>query len=115
MARAGRQVKRSDLFRDQLDTLLIYGYMFGPQAKQPCPMCTSFLDSLDGAGIHLTRRANLAVVAKSQIGRIQQFAQTRGWHRLRLLASANSTYNRDYHGETPDGSPVADAECVCAA
>ena len=102
----GHQVKLSGLFRDKLDTLLIYSYMFGPQAKQPCPMCTSFLDSLDGAAIHLTQRANLAVVAKSPIGRIQEFAQNRGWRNLRMLSSANNSYNRDYHGETPDGGQL---------
>jgi predicted dithiol-disulfide oxidoreductase (DUF899 family) len=32
---AVRPVKLSDLFRDQLDTLLIYSYMYGP-AQQPC-------------------------------------------------------------------------------
>jgi predicted dithiol-disulfide oxidoreductase (DUF899 family) len=105
-AGATRQVKLSDLFRDQLDTLLIYSYMFGPQAQRPCPMCTSFLDSLGGAAIHLTERANLAVVAKSPIGRIQEIAQTRGWRRLRLLSSANNSYNRDYHGETPEGGQL---------
>ena len=105
-AGTGRQVKLSDLFRDKLDTLLIYSYMFGPQAKQPCPMCTSFLDSLEGAAIHLTQRANLAVVAKSPISRIQQFAQNRDWRRLRLLSSANNSYNRDYHGETLEGSQL---------
>ena len=105
-AGTGRQVKLSDLFRDQLDTLLLYSYMFGPRAQQPCPMCTSFLDSLDGAAIHLTQRANLAVVAKSPIGRIEQFAQTRGWRRLRMLSSANNSYNRDYHGETLEGSQL---------
>ena len=103
---AARQARLSELFRDKLDTLLIYSYMFGPKAQQPCPMCTSFLDSLDGAAIHLTQRANLAVVAKSPIGRILQFAQTRGWRRLRLLSSANNNYNRDYHGETPEGGQL---------
>jgi predicted dithiol-disulfide oxidoreductase (DUF899 family) len=100
------QVKLSELFRDGLDTLLIYSYMFGPQAKQPCPMCTSFIDSLEGASEHLTQRANLAVVAKSPIGRIQQVAKSRGWRRLRLLSSANNNYNRDYHGEDSDGGQL---------
>jgi len=83
---AVRRVKLSGLFRDRLDALLIYSYMFGPQAQQPCPMCTSFLDGLDGAVNHLSQRANLAVVAKSPITRVQQFAHTRGWRRLRLLS-----------------------------
>ncbi len=103
---SGAQVKLSELFRNGLDTLLIYSYMFGPQAKQPCPMCTSFIDSLDGAAEHLTQRANLAVVAKSPAERIRQVAESRGWRRLRLLSSANNNYNRDYHGEGSDGGQV---------
>ena len=103
---SGRQVKLSELFRDNLDTLLLYSYMFGPQAKQPCPMCTSFLDSLEGAAIHLTQRANLAVAAKSPIGRIQRIAESRGWHRLRLLSSANNNYNCDYYGENSEGGQL---------
>lgn len=103
---AVRRVKLSELFQSNLDTLLIYSYMFGPQMKQPCPMCTSFLDSLEGAANHLSQRANLAVVAKSPIARIQHFAQSRGWRKLRLLSSANNNYNRDYHGEAPDGGQL---------
>jgi len=102
----GRQVKLSELFRDGRDTLLVYSYMFGPNAKQPCPMCTSFLDSIEGAAQHVAQRANLAVVVKSPIGRVREVAQTRGWRRLRLLSSADNHYNRDYHGETPDGGQI---------
>ena len=105
-ARSIRQVKLSQLFRDNLDTLLLYSYMFSPQMKQPCPMCTSFIDSLDGAAMHLAQRANLAVAAKSPIGRVHEFAQTRCWRHLRLLSSASTTYNRDYHGEAPDGGQL---------
>lgn len=108
-------VKLSELFRDKLDTLLIYSFMFGPQARQPCPMCTSFLDSLDGAAIHLTQRANLAVVAKSPIGRIRQFAGDRGWRNLRLLSSSNNTYNPRLLRRKPGRRPVAHAQRVCEA
>jgi predicted dithiol-disulfide oxidoreductase (DUF899 family) len=102
----GRQVKLSELFHDGRDTLLVYSYMFGPNAKQPCPMCTSFLDSIEGAAQHLAQRASLAVVVKSPAGRIRDVAQTRGWRRLRLLSSGSNNYNRDYHGETPEGGQI---------
>src|SRR5262249_22958841 len=36
----------TDLFGDK-QTLVIYSYMFGPQRKGPCPMCTSFMSSWD--------------------------------------------------------------------
>ena len=33
-------VKFSDLFRDGKNTLVVYSFMFGPDMKQACPMCT---------------------------------------------------------------------------
>jgi predicted dithiol-disulfide oxidoreductase (DUF899 family) len=100
----GRKIRLSQLFAGGKDTLILYSYMYGPDMKQPCPMCTSFLDSLDGAAPHIMQRANLAVVAKSPIARILDFTRARGWRNLRLLSSAANTYNRDYHGEASDGS-----------
>lgn len=102
----GRSVKMSELFRDGLDTLMLYSFMFGPQMKQACPMCTSFIDSLNGAAPHVGQRLNLAIVAKSPIGRLREFGSERGWHNLRLLSSAHNSYNRDYYGETPDGGQI---------
>lgn len=99
-------VKFSDFFRDGSNTLVLYSFMFSPDMKQPCPMCTSFLDSLNGTAPHFEQRANLAVVAKSPIDRIRDFAQGRGWNNLRLLSSARNTYNRDYHGENPEGGQI---------
>jgi predicted dithiol-disulfide oxidoreductase (DUF899 family) len=75
-----------------------------PLAEGPCPSCTAFLDQLDGAAEHASQRINLAVVAKSPLPRIGTFAKERGWRRLRLLSSADTTYNRDYHAETAEGS-----------
>src|SRR5271165_6076168 len=53
-----RTVKLSGLFRAGLDTLAMYSFMFGPQMPQACPMCTSFLDSLNGAAPHAGQRVN---------------------------------------------------------
>jgi predicted dithiol-disulfide oxidoreductase (DUF899 family) len=103
---SGTAVKLSDLFRDGLDTLALYSFMYGPEMKQPCPMCTAFLDSLNGTAPHAAQRMNLAVVAKSPICRIREFADGRGWDHLRLLSSAGNTYNRDYHGENAAGGQL---------
>ncbi len=99
-------VKLSELFRNGMDTLAIYSFMYGPEMKQACPMCTSFLDSLNGTAPHAGQRLNLAVVANSPIGRIREFALGRGWHNLRVISSAGNTYNRDYHGEGESGGQV---------
>ncbi len=74
-----------------------------PLAEGPCPSCTALLDQLDGAAEHASQRVNLAAVGKAPLPRILAFAAERGWRRLRLLSSAGTTYNRDYHGETADG------------
>jgi predicted dithiol-disulfide oxidoreductase (DUF899 family) len=115
-------VKLSELFAPGRDSLVIYNFMFPrdpgdarpgakagktallPLAESPCPSCTALLDQLDGAAEHASQSINLAVVAKAPLPRIVTFAKERGWRRLRLLSSANNTYNRDYHGETAEGS-----------
>jgi predicted dithiol-disulfide oxidoreductase (DUF899 family) len=115
------EVRLSELFAPGKDSLVIYSMMFprardddspGPQAGQtallplaegPCPSCTALLDQLDGAAEHAAQRVNLAVAAKAPIERVLTFATERGWRRLRMLSSADTTYNRDYLAEAPDG------------
>jgi len=98
-----RQVPLSELFQPGKDTLAVYSFMFGPKMKAACPMCSSMLDSLNGAAVHASQRISLAVVAKSPVERIRTFARERGWNRLRLLSSASNHYNRDYYGENSEG------------
>jgi predicted dithiol-disulfide oxidoreductase (DUF899 family) len=114
-------VRLSELFAPGKDSLVIYNFMFprdpgdtrpGPQAGQtallplaegPCPSCVALLDQLEGAAEHVAPLLNFAVVAKAPAPRVLAFAEERGWRRLRLLSSANNTYNRDYFGETAEG------------
>lgn len=101
-----RKVRMSELFGDGKDTLIVYNFMYGPNDKRPCPSCTSILDGIDGEAVHVSQRVNLAVVAKSPIERIREFAKERGWRCMRLLSSAGSTYNHDYRGETETGEQM---------
>jgi predicted dithiol-disulfide oxidoreductase (DUF899 family) len=78
--------------------------MYGPAMAKACPMCTAMLDSLNGAAPHAAQRINLVVVANSPIQRIRAFARERGWRNLRMLSSADNSYNRDYRGEDEKGS-----------
>ncbi len=100
----------SELFAPGKDTLAIYNFMFRrvPDDERPCPSCTQFLDSFDGAAEHIGQRVNLAVVAKAPLPRILAHAQDRGWRRLRLLSSAANTYNSDYLGR-----PRTEPSCRC--
>jgi predicted dithiol-disulfide oxidoreductase (DUF899 family) len=115
-------IRLSELFAPGKDSLVIYNFMFprtyggdrpGPTSGKtaslpleegPCPSCVALLDQLDGAVSHATQHLNFAAVAKAPLERVLTFAGERGWRNLRLLSSANNTYNRDYLGETADGS-----------
>ena len=101
-----RKVRLAELFAEGKDTLIIYSFMYGPQMAQPCVSCTSILDALDGEAPHVMQRTNLAVIAKSPIARIMEFASGRGWRNLRLLSSADNTYNHDYHAESEKGDQL---------
>jgi predicted dithiol-disulfide oxidoreductase (DUF899 family) len=113
-ARVGavRQVRHSELFEAGRDDLFIYSFMFKPGPRGlalevPCPICTSIIDGIDGAVGHITQRTSFAVIAKAPIERFAAHARARGWHNVRLLSSANTTYNLDYRAETADGEQFA--------
>jgi len=115
-------VRLSELFAAGINSLIIYSMMFprdsddarpGPDRGQtallpvgqsPCPSCTALIDQFEGAAEHVLAHVNLVVVAKAPLECILTFAKERDWKRLRLLSSAGNTYNRDYLGETSDGS-----------
>jgi predicted dithiol-disulfide oxidoreductase (DUF899 family) len=110
---ASGKVRLSDLFAPGKDTLFLYSFMFLPANGEPlavgCPSCTSIVDALDGAAPHISQRINLAVSAKVPLAQFEEHASRRGWRNVRLLSSAESTYNHDYGAETPEGGqlPVA--------
>lgn len=101
-----KETRFSELFADGKDTLVVYSFMYAPDAETPCPMCTSMLDSLNGSAPHVSQRVNLAVVAKAPIQTIRRWAAGRGWKHLRLLSSNGNTYNADYFGETAEGHQI---------
>lgn len=105
-ARKPVPVRLSELFAPKRNTLVLYSFMYGPKMKAPCPMCTAFLDSIEGAAPHVSQQINLAVVAASPIERILAFTKARGWKNLRLISAEGTTYQRDYLGETKSGGQI---------
>jgi len=117
-------VRLSELFAPGHRSLVIYNMMFPrsrddqrpgpdggssarlPLGEGPCPSCTALLDQLDAAARHFTERVSFAVVAKTSLRRLLAFGKERGWRHVRLLSSAGNSYNRDYLGETADGSQM---------
>lgn len=101
-----QQSNLSTLFSPGKNSLIIYSFMFAPEAEKPCPACTSILDSFNGIAPHVMDRVNFAVVAKAPIQKVTSWGSNRGWRNLRLLSSANNTYNTDYFAENEDSGQV---------
>lgn len=100
------RVALAELVEPNHDTLVLYSFMYGPNMDKACPMCSSFIDGLQGNARHITQRVALAIVAKSPLARLRAFARERGWNNLRLLSSAGTDYNRDYHGEDGNAGQI---------
>ena len=99
------KVRLSELFTAPDRALVIYQFMYGKKNTRPCPMCTSWLDGLNGVAHHLAQSIDLAVVAAADLPALRSHARTRGWDKLRLLsAGEENTFKYDLGGEDREGN-----------
>ncbi len=87
----------ADLFGDK-ETLAVYCYMFGPQRERPCPMCTSFVGSLDIPAPDIEQRIAMAIIGRSPVARQLDFARERGWTHLDFYQTVSDDFAIDYGG-----------------
>lgn len=99
------EVGLDQLFGD-MDTLVVYSMMYGPERKRGCPMCTSQLSSWDPEVPHLEKRIALAVVARSPYARIAEYGKSRGWKHLKLYSDRSGDYTKDFVGERDADMPA---------
>lgn len=102
----GKALSLADLF-GRHGTLMTYFWMYGPQRERPCPMCTSFLGSLDIPAPDIEQRMALAVLGRSPVARQLAFARERGWRNLRFYQCVGDDFPRAYRGFAPDSSELA--------
>jgi predicted dithiol-disulfide oxidoreductase (DUF899 family) len=93
----GNELSLADLFGDH-DTLVTYFWMYGPERERPCPMCTSFVGSLDAPARDIEQRVALAIVGRSPVARQRAFARERGWTHLAFYQTIGDDFARDYRG-----------------
>lgn len=94
----------ADLFGDK-DTLIIYSYMFGPQRKNPCPSCTSYMATWEGKMPDIEQRAAFVMMARSPIERLIQAKKARGWTRLKVYSDGSGDFTRDYVSAKDEDMP----------
>ncbi len=96
-------VRLADLFTDGHETLIVDHLMFGAGDDAPCIMCSLWADGYNAIAPHIAQQASFVLIAKAEIGVLRQWARQRGWDRIRLLSSHDSTFNRDFNMEDASG------------
>jgi predicted dithiol-disulfide oxidoreductase (DUF899 family) len=99
-----RQVRLSELCTRPGRDLIVYQFMYGKRQTEPCPMCTMWLDGFNGVARHVTRNADLVVVAAAGLPALRAHARNRGWTDLRLLSAGSSTFKYDLGSEDAEGN-----------
>jgi predicted dithiol-disulfide oxidoreductase (DUF899 family) len=82
-----RKTRVSELFTNPDRALVVYQFMFGKKQQKPCPMCTAWIDGLNGVAHHLAQNIDLVIVAAADPAALRAHARNRGWDKLRLLSS----------------------------
>jgi predicted dithiol-disulfide oxidoreductase (DUF899 family) len=93
-AAASKQTSLADLGSDGR-SVVIYHMMFADSDDAPCPMCAMWIDGFNGVAPHLAQNVNFAAVAKAPLPQLVEYARRRGWHKVRLLSSAGTDFNKD--------------------
>jgi predicted dithiol-disulfide oxidoreductase (DUF899 family) len=99
-----RTVRLSELFTASDRPLVIYHLMYGKRQTRPCPMCTAWIDGMNGVAHHVTQNVDFAIVAAAGSSDLRAHARARGWNRLRLLSAGDSTFKYDLGSEDSEGS-----------
>jgi predicted dithiol-disulfide oxidoreductase (DUF899 family) len=99
-----RTVRLSELFTGAGRPLVIYHLMYGKRQTKPCPMCTAWIDGINGVAHHITQHVDFAIVAAADPVALRAHARTRGWNRLRLLSAGDSTFKYDFGSEDREGN-----------
>ena len=98
-----KTVRLSELFTAPDRSLVIYHLMYGKEQKNPCPMCTAWIDGYNGIAHHLAQNVDFAIVAAADPSTLRAHARNRGWDKLRLLSAGESTFKYDLGSEDREG------------
>lgn len=97
-------VRLSGLFTSPDRSLVIYHLMYGKAQSTPCPMCTMWIDGINGVAHHVAQNVDFAVVAAADVATLRTHARARGWDRVRLLSCGANTFKYDLGSEDADGN-----------
>lgn len=101
-----KTVRLSELFAAGKPELAIYHMMYWADDDEFCPMCSMWVDGLNGIAKHVEQRTNFAVATRAPVDKLQAWAEKRGWKNVRLLSDEGADFARDIGAEDTNGDPV---------
>jgi predicted dithiol-disulfide oxidoreductase (DUF899 family) len=104
------KLKLADLF-DGRRQLLLYHFMFGPNAEVGCDGCSMVLDQIcHHAHLH-ARDTSFAAVSRAPIAKIEAYRKRMGWN-VPWVSSFETSFSRDFGlgAETPKKGEYQDGE-----
>jgi predicted dithiol-disulfide oxidoreductase (DUF899 family) len=99
-----RTVRLSELFTGADRPLVVYHLMYGKRQTKPCPMCTAWIDGMNGVAQHVAQNIDFAIVAAADVPALRAHGRDRGWNRLRLLSAGTGTFKYDLGSEDREGN-----------
>ena len=97
-------VRLSELFTSPHRALVVQHMMYGKRQTSPCPMCTLWIDGLNGVVHHIEQNADFVVAAAADPVMLRAHARDRGWDDVRLLSCGDSTFQYDLGAEDEAGN-----------
>ncbi len=97
-------VRLSELFTSPQRALVVQHVMYGKRQTSPCPMCTMWIDGLNGVVRHIGQNADFVVAAAADPATLRAHARDRGWDNVRLLSCGASTFQYDLGAEDEEGN-----------
>jgi len=85
----------ADFFQGR-SQLLIYHFMFGPDYKAGCPLCSAIADCFNGFVVHLANHdVTLGAVSRAPLAKLQAYKRRMGWQ-FPWASSLGDDFNFDF-------------------
>ena len=99
-------VRLSELFKPNREPYLVmYHIMYWADDDAFCPMCSGWIDALDGVAPHVAQRINFVAASQAPWKRLQEWAQRRGWDHIALLSDVGTDLADAVGARDTDNNP----------
>lgn len=97
----------AELF-DGRSQLIVYHFMFGPGWEAGCPSCSSVVDNIDVARVHLEHHdVSWVAVSRAPLPQLLAYRRRMGWA-FPWASSFGNDFNFDYQVSSSDEHPLAE-------